>query len=282
MFSDKQAPGRKYIQRPLSRFIIPRPPGTHTSATDCYIHEKVQGVPLGQFIAKKTWEEKAVFLPDIFYKVTQAIMYWRSLNIMHAGITENTIMVEQITADHVRVKVYDYTRASILVGQNNNVFESGKLSTLKELSSKTATEKCYNQNVMLSIMVYYAITGAYPPVRPESKLEAYRYLQTHVQSILDPSSTRSSAILNNPKQNPSEKFKNVWNQTPQYPTVANVRAVKQIFPLIQTIEPLFAVKNTDCTIPSNVLHKLLPPMRPIANMGKWMHNKFSKPKQVVV
>ncbi|KAI9598639.1 hypothetical protein BDF19DRAFT_430970 [Syncephalis fuscata] len=250
MFSDKQAPGRKYIQRPLSRFIIPRPPGTHTSATDCYIHEDVQGVPLGQFIAKKTWEEK-----QYFYQI-----YFINLNIMHAGITENTIMVEQITADHVRVKVYDYTRASILVGQNNNVFESGKLSTLKELSSKTATEKCYNQNVMLT----------YPPVRPESKLEAYH-----------PSSTRSSAILNNPKQNPSEKFKNVWNQTPQYPTVANV-APSNKFPLIQTIEPLFTVKNTDCTIPSNVLHKLLPPMRPIANMGKWMHNKFSKPKQVVV
>ncbi|KAI9598661.1 hypothetical protein BDF19DRAFT_431070 [Syncephalis fuscata] len=247
MFSDNQAPGRKYIQRPLSSFTIENSSGAYNRVANCYIHEDVQGVPLGQFIAKKTWEEKAVFLPDIFYKVTQAIMYWRSLNIMHAGITENTIMVEQITADHVRVKVYDYTDASMLDGQNKNVLRTGKLSTLKELDSKISIEKCYNQNVMLSIMVYYAITGAYPPVRPESKMEAYRYLQIHVQGVLDPSSTRSSAILNNPKQNPSEKFKNM-NQTPQYPTVAN---------------PLFAVKNTDCTIPSNVLHKLLPPMRPL-------------------
>ncbi|KAI8057750.1 hypothetical protein BDF22DRAFT_739154 [Syncephalis plumigaleata] len=276
-FSDRQVPGRKYIQAPLARFSFPNIGLKVRGGTDCFVYERVAGKTLGHFLAGKSLEERAIFLPDIFYKVASGLMYLRKINVFFNPFQSGNILIDQVpNTNHVRVKLYNYINVGILTGEGDkNALLHPKFSSLAQLKTEDSVENCKGQNAILSDILYYALTGVSPPFRAPAKTKAFDYLTQRAQLVSNPKAKNLDPHMMRPMPNDpgAMEFADIRNTQPRLPTVADQRALKALLPLYQATSLLFKMPTTDCSINDKIWRLLSPSMRSLPTAISVMRHK---------
>ncbi|KAI9591829.1 hypothetical protein BDF19DRAFT_468512 [Syncephalis fuscata] len=174
-----------YIQHPLYSFKVPKTIEPHN--TLCFIYTLANGVGSDVFLQKKSWEDKAIFLPQIMMQSIQGLMYLRYANLVHNDIIHDNILVEQIGGSKtIKATVVDYDLTRLIVDEKKSILETNNLTPLDKLNPLFASMLCRTENVKFVEKMYTSITGTPPPFEDKLRPGAYKALENIFRAIFDP------------------------------------------------------------------------------------------------
>jgi hypothetical protein len=103
-------------------------------------------------------------------------------------------------------------------------------------------------------------------------------LARRAQTVVDPDVKSQELHIMKPMPNDPDahEFLRLWGEVPRFPTVADSRVVKVLFPLYQAMNLLYKIPTPDCAIEDNIWKFMSPSMRPFTNIVPSIHNRWMK------
>ncbi|KAI9593912.1 hypothetical protein BDF19DRAFT_480066 [Syncephalis fuscata] len=243
----KTIPGSNNIAQPLNQFNIPK--GTWKIEANCFIYELAPGDTLERFAVGKSWQQKAMYLPQIFQQTMLGMLYLRRAGILHNDMAPKNVVVGVNPAtNQVLAKIIDYDFVKFVKTTINWI----PPRILAKASADEQISACNKDNGFFATAVYYAITGTRPFAGiDDSSEELYEALVRNFNAV----------ITNKPAES-GERYRGMGNQVPQYPTAADKQYATALLPLVRVMETLISNRYDSCTIPNEVLASLgIPSMK---------------------
>ncbi|KAI9597299.1 hypothetical protein BDF19DRAFT_494901 [Syncephalis fuscata] len=228
---------------PLKRFNVPHPNFPKETKDNCFIYTRAPGATLKEFIIDKTWQQKAQYLPQIFYQVTQGMLYLRRVGIIHYDIDHENVMVYVNAKNNmVQATIIDYDCVSFIYGSIQKTLELAPYTNLDMINGHDQKRYCNIGNSLFSTTIHFAITEAV----------IIDEFDDIVQGSFEMISGIFDATAKGLSVSPDKRYGVVYDRKPQYPSKMDEPYAKVLYPLVKAMKKLYD-SSYGCAIPNDVL-----------------------------